>query len=190
MGPRRRCARRSMGHDAKEIATRKISEKSSHIMQEQRQVAMTRDFHAFMLEVRAVETKLDLEPGLLQFIELSREAAFRAGWNAGQTWQEHHDAEAPTVRVTAPTTVRALVEVGRRGWVQPLAIIEHMGTGELFVDPRFTVSHGPSDRCCIELVVTNDGLVALGPPDRHRLSAEIDGDRLRPLLRLETMTAG
>jgi hypothetical protein len=156
----------------------------------EQQVAITKAFEAFMLEIRAVEAKLDVEPGVLQFVELSREAAFRAGWNARQDWQDHYDAEAPTVRVPAPTTVRALVDVGQRAWVQPLAIIEHMGTGQLFVDPRFTITRQPSDRCCMELAVTSEGLVAMGPTDRHRLSPEIDRERLRPLLRLEAVAAG
>ena len=143
-----------------------------------------------MLELRAAGPRLDLEPGIAQYLELAREAAFRSGWAAGQHWHEHHDAEAPTVRCPVLKSARALVDVGARAWVEPLAIIEHMGTGELFVDPRFTIAGQPSDRCCIELVVTSEWLVASGPLDRHRLSPEIDRGRVRPLLRLEALTVG
>ena len=156
-------------------------------MNGQRQTAITRDFDTFLRELRTAGLEIDLEPGIAQYVELSREAAFRAGWACGQHWQEQHDAEAPTVQCAPLSTVRALVGVGERAWVQPLAIIEHMGTGERFVDPRFTIARQPSDRCCIELVVTRDGLVASGPADRHRLSPEIDRDRLRPLLRFEAL---
>lgn len=76
-------------------------------------MAITRDFQAFILDMRAAGPQLDLEPGLAQYVELAREAAFRAGWACGQEWQEHHDAEAPTVRCTAPSTVRALVVTAR-----------------------------------------------------------------------------
>ena len=90
------------------------------------------------------------------------------------------------MRMPAPSTVKTLVEVGQRAWVRPLAIVEHMKTGELFVDPRFTTAPSRSDRCCIALVVTSEGLVASGPTDRHRLCHELDRSRLRPLLRLVT----
>lgn len=159
-------------------------------MHEQRRMAITRDFQAFIIDLKAAGPQLDLEPGLARYVELAREAAFRAGWACGQEWQERHDAEAPTVRCTAPSTVRALVEVGARAWVQPLAIIEHIGTGERFVDPRFTTTLQPSERSCIELVVTHDGLVASGPTDRHRLTPEIDRQRLRPLCRFNPLASG
>lgn len=159
-------------------------------MNGQRQTAITRDFDTFLRELRTAGLEIDLEPGIAQYVELSREAAFRAGWAFGQHFQEHHDAEAPTVRCAPLSTVRALVGIGDRAWVQPLAIIEHMGTGDLFVDPRFTIVRQPSDRCCIELVVTHDGLVASGPADRHRLSPEIDRERLRPLLRFDPLAVG
>jgi hypothetical protein len=154
------------------------------------ETSIEEDLHAFMLDLRAAEARLDLPPGLAQYVELARETAFRAGWNAGQRWQEHRDAEAPTVRCRALTTVRALVDVGDRAWVQPLAIVQHMESGEFFVDPLFTIVRQPSARCCIELVVTSAGLVASGPPDRHRLSPEIDRERLRSLVGFEILTAG
>jgi hypothetical protein len=159
-------------------------------MQPLQETNIQESFHAFMLDLRAAEVRLDLPPGLAQYVELAREAAFRAGWTAGQRWQEHHDAEAPTVRCRALSTVRALVAVGDRAWVQPLAIVEHMDTGERFVDPLFTIARQPSERCCIELVVTAAGLVAAGPPDRHRLSPEIDRERLRPLVAFEARPTG
>lgn len=159
-------------------------------MESERRTAIIKDYDAFVLEMQAAESNLDLEPDVAKFLELSRKVAFQAGWNAGQHWQEHRDAEAPTVRCTAPRTVRTLIGIGERAWVQPLAIVEHMATGDLFVDPRFTVSPQPTDRCCIELVVTSDGLVASGPADRHRLSPEIDRERLRPLLRFDVVPVG
>ena len=154
-----------------------------------RQIAIAKDFDAFLLELRAAGPRIDLEPGIAQYVELSREAAFRAGWACGQHWQAHHDAEAPTVQCAPLSTVRALVGIGDRAWVQPLAIIEHIDTGDLFVDPLFTISPAPSDRCCIELSVTATGLVARGPADRHRLSPEIDRERLRPLTRFDKSPA-
>lgn len=159
-------------------------------MHEPRSAATTRDYQAFLHELQSAGLRLELEPDLEEYVQLVRETAFRAGWAAGQAWQEQHHAEAPTARCTPPSTVRALASVGDRAWVQPLAIVEHMGTGERFVDPRFTITREPSDRCCIELVVTDAGLVASGPPNRHRLSPEIDRDRLRPLLRFEALTVG
>ena len=155
-----------------------------------RQSAITRDYDAFVLELRAAGPRLDLEPGIAQYVELSREAAFRAGWAAGQHWQEHHDAEAPTARCPVLKSVRALVDIGARAWVQPLAIIEHTGTGELFVDPLFTITRQPSDRCCIELMVTSEGLVATGPADLHRLCPEVDRERLRLLIAFEHPEVG
>ena len=159
-------------------------------MESERQIAIIKDYDAFVLEMQAAEPNLDLEPGVAKYLELSRKVAFQAGWNAGQHWQEHRDAEAPTVRCSPPSTVRALVDVGDRAWVQPLAIVEHMSTGALFVDPRFTIIPRRSDRCCIELTVTAEGLVASGPADRHRLSPEIDRQRLRPVLRFDAVSLG
>jgi hypothetical protein len=152
--------------------------------------AIDEAFHAFLLELRRVELPLDLEPGVAQYLELAREAAFRAGWVAGRGWQEHHDTTASTVSGRVASTVRALVDVGDRAWVQPFAVIEHIATGELFVDPRFTIAGARSEQCCLELVVTPTGLVAIGPTDRHRLSPEIDRHRLRPLARLEAPASG
>jgi len=155
----------------------------------QEDLAIEEAFHAFILELRATEVGLDLPPGIAQFVELSRKAAFRAGWSSGQHWQEHHDAAASTVRAPrVPSTVRALVDVGDRAWVQPFAIIEHTATGELYVDPLFTIAAAPTGRCCIELLVTPEGLVARGPANLHRLCPEIDRERLRPLARFETLT--
>jgi hypothetical protein len=158
-------------------------------MNVQRHTAITKDFDAFLGELRAAGLQIDLEPGVAQYVDLSREAAFRAGWACGQHFQEQHDAEAPTVRCAPLSTVRALVGIGDRAWVQPLAIIEHIITGERFVDPRFTIVRQPSDSCCIELVVTSEGLIAVGPNDLHRLTHEIHTDRLRPLLRFEPLAA-
>ena len=81
-------------------------------METHQETALTRDFNAFMLELRAAEARLDLEPDVAQYVELAREAAFRSGWRASQHWQEHHDAEAPTIRCRPLNTVRALVDIG------------------------------------------------------------------------------
>ena len=159
-------------------------------MEMNRETAIEEDFHAFMKELREAEARLEVEPGVAQYVELAREAAFKAGWTAGQRWQEGYEAEAPTVRCQAVRTVRGLVNVGDRAWVQPLAVIEHMETGECFVDPLFTISRERSARCCVQLVVTSAGLVASGPPDRHRLSPEVDRERLRPLVDFEILAVG
>lgn len=155
-------------------------------MKTPQEIAIDEAFHAFILELRAAETGLDLEPGVAQFVELARETAFRSGWSASQRWQASHDAAASTVRAPrVPSTVRALVDVGDRAWVQPFAIVEHLPSGEMFVDPLFTIAATPTDRCSIELVVTPGGLVALGPANLHRLCPEVDRERLRPLARFE-----
>lgn len=159
-------------------------------MQIDRETSIRDDFSTFIRELHAAEGRLDLAPGVAQYVELAREAAFRAGWAAGQHWQEQVSAEAPTVRCRPLGTVRGLVDVGARGWVQPLAIIEHVGTGDWFVDPLFTISRDRSARCCIQLVVTRAGLVASGPPDRHRLCPEVDRDRLRPLVDFDPLAVG
>ena len=152
--------------------------------------AITRDFRAFLDEFRSVEPPLDLEPGLLQYIALCREAAFRAGWAAGQHWQAQSDIETTPARSTMLSLVRALIRVGDRAWVQPQAIIESTQTGEMFVEPLFPISRRRSDRYCIELTLTAEGLVASGPNNRHRLSPEIDRQRLRPLAGFEVRTTG
>lgn len=155
-------------------------------MKTQQDIATDEAFHTFILELRAAEVGLDLEPGIAQFVELARETAFRSGWSACQRWQACHDAAASTVRAPrVPSTVRTLVDVGDRAWVQPFAIVEHLPSGELFVDPLFTIAATPTDRCSVELVVTPEGLVATGPANLHRLCPEIDRERLRPLARFE-----
>ena len=152
--------------------------------------AITRDFRAFLDEFRSVEPPLDLEPGLLQYIALCREAAFRAGWAAGQHWQAQSDIETTPARSTMLSLVRALIRVGDRAWVQPQAIIESTQTGEMFVEPLFPISRRRTDRYCIELTLTAEGLVASGPNNRHRLGREIERQRLRPLAAFEVRTMG
>ena len=98
------------------------------------EIVIDEAFRAFTLEQRRAEVGLDLEPGVAQLVALAREVAFRSGWGAAQRWQEGLDAAASTVRASVASTVHALVDLGDRAWVQPLAIIEHIPSGALFVD--------------------------------------------------------
>jgi hypothetical protein len=148
------------------------------MMDNRRNDAITTDFHAFLDEFRSVEPPLDLEHGLVQYLALCREAAFRAGWAAGQHWQAHCGIKTTPVRSTILSMVRTLVCVGDRAWVQPQAIIEYMETGELFVDPLFPITRHPSDRYCIELTLTGSaprsivGVFARSSPSRSAPQAE------------------
>ena len=148
------------------------------------QTAIDQDFAAFARETHPTEPPLDLEPEVAEYLELAREVAFRTGWDRGRAWEADRLGDAPTVRCTPRATVRALCNVGDRAWTQPLAIIEHIPTGDRFVDPRFPISLRPADDRCVELRMTEDGLVAVGPTDQHRLSHEVDRARLRPLVEL------
>lgn len=154
-------------------------------MKTHHEIVIDEAFRAFTLEQRRAEVGLDLEPGVAQLVALAREVAFRSGWGAAQRWQEGLDAAASTVRASVASTVHALVDLGDRAWVQPLAIIEHIPSGALFVDPLFTLAASPTERCCVELRVTAAGLVATGPARSHRLCPVIDRERLRPLARFE-----
>ncbi|MEX1365603.1 MAG: hypothetical protein AB1Z98_20920 [Nannocystaceae bacterium] len=159
-------------------------------MDHERRTAIARDLTTFKQRIEQTEPLLDLEPDIAEYIGLAREVAFRSGWDAGQTWETHRLAEAPTVPSLPRATVRMLVDIGDRAWTQPLAVIEHIPTGDRFVDPRFPIELRPSERSPVELLVTEAGLVATGPADLHRLCPEIDRDSFRPLADFRPATSG
>lgn len=147
-------------------------------------------FDAFVADLEPIEATMELMPDIVEYVGLAREAAFRAGWDAHRLHDEGTDPAASTTCGRMTPTVRALVDVGDRAWVQPLALIEHMTTGEQFVDPMFPIAAELSARCSMELTVTEAGLVAAGPPNQHRLCADVDRSRLRPLARFEVLIPG
>ncbi len=94
----------------------------------------------------------------------------------------------PRTRTEWTPTVGMISEVGDQTWVQPLAIVEHTGTGDYFIDPRFGIADMPSDVFTIEVVVTEDGLVASGPADQHRLREHVERSHFRPLAAFKVAT--
>lgn len=159
-------------------------------MDTQSDLNLIQAFDAFATDLEPLEATMELHPDLVEYLALAREVAFRAGWEARCASAESPDPAASTVRRRMVHTVRALADVGDRAWVQPLAIIEHMTTGEQFIDPMFPIAAARSARCCVALTVTDEGLVAAGPPDRHRLCPDVDRHRLQPLVGFEALVPG
>lgn len=93
----------------------------------------------------------------------------------------HEEAETKHGR---PEGLHGLTE-GESVWVQPFAMIEDTRSRALFVDPRFAASEVRSPSRCIELTMTDSGLVAAGPSDAHRLRPVVDRRRFLPVARLD-----
>lgn len=142
--------------------------------------------HSFEL-ISRLFTGMNLAP------EVARSAMDRVLTNFHKRLEQHASVVAPPkalsprpepgpyVRDDIAATVSAIVDVGDQTWVPPLAVVEDTTTGEFYVDPRFAISDMPSDYFSVELVVTDDGLVASGPLDQHRLRDHVDRSRFRPL---------
>lgn len=70
-------------------------------------------------------------------------------------------------------------------WVQPLALIEDLATHVVVLDPRFKATPEPSRTRCMELVKTEEGLVAIGPTDAHRLARQVGQLGFPPVMAIE-----
>lgn len=153
---------------------------------EQEITSLNAAYEGFLADLKQIQPGLDLPPEVADYLDVARQAAFAAGWTARGDCPPPVDPEESTVRLQKhQLAIRDLVDVGDRAWIQPHAIVEDMSTHEFFVDPMFSVSWHSSEHHCIELVVADEGLIAFGPTDRHRLAEHADRSRLRPLVGIE-----
>lgn len=129
-----------------------------------------------------------IDPQLMKLMRGLREHAFEEGWYSREQLLDEGGAVAPRTKRPTPKPKPKPVD-DERMWVNTMAVVEDVTTGELFVDPRFPVRRTPTDRCCVELVMTAEGLVAKGPPNDRRRRLQIDRERLRPLARFDRVPA-
>lgn len=133
-----------------------------------------------------------IDPQLMKLMRGLREHAFEEGWYSREQLLDEEGAVAPRIKRPKPKpkpSPKPKPVDDERMWVNSMAIVEDLATGELFVDPRFPVRRAPTDRCCVELVRTSEGLVARGPPNHRPRRCEIDRERLRPLVRFDRAPA-
>ena len=166
----------------------------------------TQVLDAVVTEFERLQATPLLTADVLEVLRREVQASFFAGWEARHGWGEALDSMGPMSASPAPMStsvaspssadsrmggkVGDLVEVDSLAWVEPLAIVEDVTTGERFIDPRFPLIADPSDRYCVVLMMTEEGLVAAGPDDLHRLSPVVARDQLRPLARYDVETEG
>ena len=159
----------------------------------------TQVLDAVVTEFERLQATPLLTADVLEVLRREVQASFFAGWEARHGWGEALDSMAPmSASAASPSSadsrmggkVGDLVEVDSLAWVEPLAIVEDVTTGERFIDPRFPLIADPSDRYCVVLMMTEEGLVAAGPDDLHRLSPVVARDQLRPLARYDVETEG
>lgn len=147
-----------------------------------RHEAINHDYAAYVEGTTVPDLDFELSGQAAELLRLTREAAYRHGWDAGQQWQAHAFSTAPTVRITRP--IRTL-EAGESAWIQPHAIIENGTSGELFLDPRFATRPARSTGFTIRVSKLDEGFVALGPTDQHRIHLQPISRHFLPLLRLD-----
>lgn len=146
--------------------------------------AITNDYAKYVDGLALDDLEFDLTPTVAELLRMTREAAFRSGWDSGRQWQAKDFSEAPTKRIAR--SIRAM-EVGDHAWIQPTAIIQQGESegGALFLDPRFATRGARSVGYTIRLSKLEEGFVAVGPTDQHRIHLQPINPSFFPLLRLE-----
>ena len=146
--------------------------------------AINNDYATYVDGLALDDIEFDLSPTVAELLRLTREAAFRSGWDSGRQWQAKDFSEAPTKRIVR--SIRSL-EVGDHAWIQPTAIVQQgeAEDGALFLDPRFATRGARSVGYTVRLSRLEEGFVAVGPTDQHRIHLQPISGSFFPLLRLE-----
>lgn len=137
---------------------------------------------SLVTQLEELEATPMLTSEVLEVIQHEVASAFCAGWEARDQLVEVSDSNELDPPIPPLRTVRSLAEVGDRGWVQPFAVIETLSDGYIYIDPRFPVAVECSEQCCMEVSMTEEGLAARGPANRHRLIPELDPHRFLELV--------